>query len=56
MAEKAKLLRSKRVLCIETGIIYKNYMRASFETKIKNVGKCCLGKVETAGGLHWKFI
>lgn len=56
MSDKARELRSKRVLCIETGLIYKNYMKACSITKIKNIGKCCLGKIDNAGGLHWKFL
>lgn len=56
MSERAKELRNKKVLCIETGMIYKSYMSAAFKTKIKNIGRCCLGKVESAGGYHWKFL
>lgn len=52
----AKIIRNKKVLCIETNIIYNNYMDAAFKTKIKNIGKCCLGKEKEAGGYHWKFI
>lgn len=56
MGEKAKLLRSKKVLCIETNKVYRNYMKASYDTKIKDIGKCCLGRISSAGGFHWKFL
>lgn len=56
MSEKARLLRSKKVLCIETGQIYRNYMDASNKTKIKKIGQCCLNRIDQVGGYHWKFI
>ena len=56
MGNKARELRSKLVLCVETGIIFDGYMKAAFITKIKNIGKCCLGKIESAGGHHWIFL
>lgn len=56
MGNRARELRSKLVLCVETGIIFDGYMKAAFITKIKNIGKCCLGKIESAGGYHWIFL
>ena len=56
MSETAKLLRSKKVLCVETGQIYRNYMDASNKTKIKKIGQCCLNRIDQVGGYHWKFI
>lgn len=57
MRMAAKILRNRKVLCIETNIIYKNYMDAAFKTKIKNIGKCCLGRIKcTDNGYHWIFV
>ena len=49
---------SKRVLCIETDIIYDSISDAESLTNInrQNIGKVCNGKAKTAGGYHWKFI
>lgn len=48
----------KKVLCVETGIIYYSTQEASRQTGINNTGisKVCNGKRKTAGGYHWKFI
>ena len=47
----------KSVQCVETGIIYESIKDAVLKTGIKyNIGACCHGKYETAGGYHWKFI
>lgn len=49
----------KKVICIETNIVYNSIKEASRKTNInkKNISYCCR-KVEhykTAGGYHWKF-
>ena len=49
-------LRSKAVLCIETGKVYPSINEVLRQTGIRNVGTVCLGKRKTAGGFHWKFI
>lgn len=46
--------RKTKVICIETNIVYANAAIASRMTKIKGISKCCRGKLETAGGFHWK--
>lgn len=50
--------RMKRVLCIETGEIFESTRDVERKTGIDNgnVSKACLGKLKTAGGLHWKFV
>lgn len=55
---KVKYLKtiSKRVLCIETGIIYESVPSATRLTGIKGV-KNVVGKDNyTAGGYHWKYV
>lgn len=49
--------RYKPVKCIETGIIYKGAKIASKETGVDNsdIGKCCKGKLKSAGGYHWEY-
>ena len=48
----------KPVICIETGIIYKSACDAERKIGISRVGisNCCLGKQETTGRYHWKFV
>lgn len=55
-----KPINCKKVLCIETGIIYDSMHTAEKETgaKYKNISKVCKGKYgrKTAGGYHWKIV
>ena len=50
----------KKVLCVETGIIYDSMHIAERETgaKYKNISKVCKGEYgrKTAGGYHWKIV
>lgn len=48
----------KKVLCIETGIIYESVTLASENTGINRTGisKVITGERNTAGGYHWKYI
>lgn len=48
----------KKVLCVETNIIYPSATEAYRQTKVnnKNIGACCNGRRETAGGYHWKWV
>lgn len=55
--------RSKQVLCIEMNKIYGSIAEAERETGIayQSIGKCCLGKLNSAGKLngeklHWKYV
>lgn len=55
---KVKYLKTlpKRVLCVETGIIYESVSSATRLTGIKGV-KNVVGKDNyTAGGYHWKYV
>lgn len=51
---------SKKVICVETGIIYNSIREAERLTGIHNtnISACCLGRYrhKTAGGYHWKHI
>ena len=48
----------KRVVCIETGIIYNSVIDAARETNISadNIHDVCQYGHETAGGFHWEYI
>ena len=48
----------KRILCVETGIIYESQVAAEKTTGIsrKNICAVCSGKRLTAGGYHWKKV
>lgn len=49
---------SKKVICVETGVVYDSIMEAARENDLKSyspIGECCNGKKETAKGLHWRF-
>lgn len=50
--------RAKKVLCIETGVEYSYSGEAEQCTGISNrqIRKCCLGKCDSAGGFHWRYI
>lgn len=45
----------KAVMCIETESIYSSASQAQKITGIRHIGEACNGKLETAGGLHWKW-
>lgn len=48
----------KAVRCIELNQIFKSAAEASRELNInnRNIGACCQGKRQTAGGYHWEFV
>lgn len=48
---------SKKVICIETGIIYYSTNEVERQTKIKqsSISAVCNGKRKTAGKMHWEF-
>lgn len=50
--------KHKKVLCVETGIIYSSVLAASKQTGVNkgNIASCCTGKRKTAGGFHWQHI
>ena len=45
----------KRVLCIETGEIYKSVTEASKQNK-GNITPCCKNSNRTSGGFHFKYL
>jgi hypothetical protein len=49
--------KNKPVLCVETGVVYPSATDASALTGVErsNIGSCCRGTREKAGGYHWQF-
>lgn len=49
---------SKKVLCVETGIIYPSTKETQRILGINNSGVCavCLGRCKTYKGFHWRYI
>ena len=45
----------KKVICLDTNIIYNSIKEASEKTGANHIGKCCKGKAKVSGGLHWAF-
>ena len=48
----------KSVVCLETGVVYESQTKASLDSHINknSISLVCLGKIQTAGGFHWKFF
>lgn len=58
LSESHKGKCSKKVLCVETGIVYKSISEAANANSLwrQNIGKCCNMELETTGGYHWMFV
>lgn len=46
----------KKVLCMETNMVYDSCSEASQLTGINNISRCANDQKYTAGGYHWKYI
>lgn len=49
--------KCKKVICIETCVVYRSIIEAQRQTNIdsSSIGRCCQGKAQTAGKLHWAY-
>ena len=58
MKNRGRQQNCKRVLCIETGVIYESTREAARQTGIaqSSISQCCNGKLKTAAGFHWQYI
>lgn len=45
----------RRIICINTGIIYDSITQAQKETGVNNISSVCKGKFLTAGGMQWSY-
>lgn len=52
-----KKILSKKVICVETGIIYDSVTDAAiaYGTSPSAISACCHGRTHTSMGLHWEF-
>ena len=50
------IVNKKKVMCVETQIIYESIAEAERLTGIKNIICCCKGKRKKAGGYHWRYV
>lgn len=50
-------VNKKRVICLETGMVYESALEAERKTGIHNalIIRCCRGQKKSAGKLHWKY-
>ena len=56
-AKKTAEKKYKKVLCLETGVVYESITEAGNATKTSpgNICYCCKGILKTAGGYHWEY-
>ena len=49
---------SKRVMCVETGVIYESVKQAAEAVgrNSTNISAACNGRLNTSGGYHWKHV
>lgn len=50
--------QSKKVICLETGVIYESTMDVQRKLGLfnSNINNVCKGKRKTAGGYHWMYL
>lgn len=50
--------RSKKVICIETGVVYPSLsdVHRKFGFSKGNISSCCAGKLNSAYGYHWLYV
>ncbi len=53
---KISKANSKKVLCVETGLIYISAKEAQEKTGIWNISHCCRGLYKSAGKMHWRYV
>lgn len=57
LSEEAKEKISKKVICVETNIVYKSIAEAQRQNKCYHICNCCkdTSSYKTAGGYHWRY-
>lgn len=57
MLEKAREAQKKKILCVDTGVIYNSLTDAGKQTGIafQNISKACKKQRPQAGGYRWEF-
>lgn len=56
--KKLNASKAKKVLCVETGIIYESAREAGRQTGFEqgNISSACRGEYKKAYGFHWKYL
>lgn len=56
--ERAGKSISKRVICLETGIVYPSAYDVQRQLRFSqsHICDCCKGKRNTCGGYHWRYV
>ena len=54
---KESVMRSRKVICIDTGVIYDSLEEAAKEVDVSKgaISACCLGKSKTSAGMQWEY-
>ena len=47
--------KKKKVMCIETGMVYSSQAEAFRKTGIRHITECCKRQIPLAGGFHWCY-
>jgi hypothetical protein len=56
LTEEQKCKKYKKVLCIDTGVIFNSVKEAEKILNIRHISSVCRGERNTAGGLTFKYI
>ena len=56
--ERIAKATSKKVRCVETGIVYESIIEVERKTGLdhSSICCCCRGKLKTCGGYHWECV
>lgn len=56
--ERKAKAQGKKVLCVETGVVYPSIAEASRQTGLSHNGisMCCRGQYKQTHGYHWKYV
>lgn len=56
--KESKNKMRKKIICLETGIIYNGLTEAEqiLGISLKQISKCLRNQTKTAGGFHWKYL
>ena len=56
--EKMRRVHSKRIMCIETGVVYSSVLEAAaaIGAHPQNISAVCCGKQKTCRGYHWMYV
>lgn len=56
--KESKNKMRKKIICLETGIIYNGLTEAEqiLGISLKQISKCLRTQTKTAGGFHWKYL